>query len=346
MLNLKVESYKDYLAQDGHIVITEKALESQLGEKNVKWILSQNFLKQLEKGDVNNLVISFPYGEEAECEDFSVFWESDKYVFEPVAGHLEIWKSSTLPERVFKIAANDFVKMIALVNEYSHGCANFHLKDGFYFVGSRKLGNKDVGVLLFNGNPFLDLKRIEEQVKIAQQFNSSTSYIVLVFENESLPDVSSDLSFSLSRMRSNLFVEPRAYKQCGVLSQDIVKNIKYPVLIDHEAEFFYILGKKITKRAGTNLYQYLRDFVLYTQNSSLSYLQFCQTYCNTDASGNVVGEPSKLIGERKKAIIDNLKAECSEGTDEYQFAFQGLFSYSNGYLKSFFKKDDVFEWPR
>lgn len=346
MLNLKVEAYKDYLSQDGHVVIAEKNLESQLGEKNLKWMLSQNFLMQIEKDDINNLVLNFAYGEDGEREEFSVFWESDKYVFEPVADHLDGWKSNSLPEKVFKVTANDFVKMIALANGCSYGSANFQLKDGFYFVGNIKLGNKDLGLLLFNGNPHLDFKRIEEQVKTAQHFNSSTSYIVLVFASESLPGVTSDLCFSLSKMRSNLLVEPRAYKERGVLSQDLITNVKYPVLIDHEAEFFYILGKKITKRAGTNLYQYLRDFILNTQNSSLPYLQFCQTYCNTDASGNVVGEPSKLIGERKKAIIDNLKAELSEGTEEYQFAFQGLFSYSEGYLKSFFNKDDVFEWPR
>lgn len=341
MLNLNVDKLRNYFSRDESVVLSEKNLADQLGEKNLNWISQQNILKQLQKEEVNNLNLELPYGEDGEREDVIVYYQSDKYVFEPTAEHLSIMQSSLLPERIFQVSSLDFAKVIALANDYSHVQASLPIHDGFYFVGNRKFGQKEVTLLLFTGNPQLDFKRIEEQVKIAQIIAPSNSYVVLVFAKESLPDVPSKLNFSMCEMRSNLLVSPRVYKERGISLQDVVGVIRYPVLIDYEREFIFILGKRVTKQKGTTLYKYLKDFIVHTQSSEIAYADFCSEYCKDKN-----GEASRIIGERKKEATEALEKVLEKDSAEYQFAYSGLFSFRSGFLKSHFIKDDVFEWPK
>lgn len=339
MLNFDLNNYKSYLAQDGDIILPEKLLVDQLGAKNAEWICKQDILKQLQKEEINNLTLELPYGENGEREDVVVFWQSGKYVFEPVADHLPISYSNILPEKVFKIGVNDFVRVIALVNGFSHVKIAVPIQDGFHFVGIRKFGKRDIVLLLFTGNPTLDFKRITEQVKVAQGFLPSSSFVVLTFVKEVLLSVPDELNFSLSEMRSNLLVSPQAYKEHGIILQDIVGIIRYPVLIDYEREFIFIFGKQLTKQKGTTLFRYLRDFIIHTQHSEIAYADFCSSFCKDKN-----GEASRIIGERKKEITEALEKALGENSSEFEFAVSGLFSYRSGFLKSRFKQDDVFDW--
>lgn len=339
MLEFDVESYKEYLSQEGHIILSANSLAKQLGENNFNWIAEQSILKEVHGEELNHIGLELPFGENGDREEFVVFWQSNEYVLEPSADHLPIIKQYSLPEKVFKVATVDFIKVVASANGYSHGEAKFPLQEGFFFVGTRKFGSRTLALLLFMGNPEVDFERISSQIKTAQNFVPSSSYVVLVFSENSHKDVPNDFNFSMSPVRSNLLVSPIAYKKLGIFVQDVVGQIKYPVLIDHERELIFIFGKQVTKQTGTTLYKYLRDFILHTQHSAMAYALFCSEYCK-DRNG----EASRIIGERKKEAIEALKKAFGENTPEYLYSTNGLFSYDRGFLKSHFKIDDIFEW--
>ncbi|MFG1520354.1 hypothetical protein [Halobacteriovorax sp. ZH1_bin.1] len=340
MLNFDLENYKRFLDQDDSIILSENILVEQLGKSNCHWIFERKILKEIQGSEIHNQMLELSCELDEEINEYVVFWERGKYILEPVASHLEIIRKDVLPEKVFKLSAEDFVKVIASANGYSYTIPPFKLNQGFHFVGSRKFGQEEVSVLLFTGDPNLDLSRIEEQVKEAKTFYPSHSFIVLVFYNGSIEKKLDEQNFSITAMRNNLLISAQAYFESGIKIQDIMRVVDYPVLIDHQRELLFFFGKKITKQAGSTLYKYLRDFIIHTQSSPMDYANFCSLYCKDKE-----GEPSRIVGERKKETLKILKKEFKENSDEFQFLNDGLFSYERGFLKSNFDKDDIFEWP-
>lgn len=340
MLNFNLENYKRFLDQGDSIILTENILVEQLGKNNCHWIFERKILKEIQGSEIHKQMLELSYELDEERNEYVVFWEKGKYILEPVASHLEIIRKDVLPEKIFKLSDEDFVKVIASANGYSYTIPQFKLNQGFHFVGSRKFGQKDVSVLLFTGDPKLDFNRIEEQVKETQTFYPSHFFIVLVFSNGSTGKMSDEKEYSITAMRNNLLISAQAYFDSGVKIQDIMGVVDYPVFIDHQRELLFFFGKKITKQAGSTLYKYLRDFIIHTQSSPMDYAHFCSLYCKDKE-----GEPSRIVGERKKETLKNLNKEFSENSDEFQFVNDGLFSYERGFLKSSFDKDDIFEWP-